>query len=82
MNDFSVAAHWQGDFEEAGLQKWAEELRGSLRSPRVTLGLVFMSPRFFPHARQALEIIRVHAQVPVLAGCSKQTKRDEDSGKK
>jgi small ligand-binding sensory domain FIST len=73
MNEFSVAGHWQEDFEEAGLQKWAEELRASLRSPRVTLGLVFMSPRFFPHARQALEIIRVHAQVPLLAGCSSQS---------
>jgi small ligand-binding sensory domain FIST len=29
-----------------------------------------MSPRFFPHAAQVLEILRVHAQVPLLAGCS------------
>ena len=29
-----------------------------------------MSPKFFPQARQVLEILRVHAQIPVLAGCS------------
>jgi small ligand-binding sensory domain FIST len=70
QNEYSVAAHWPGDFDEAGLQRWAEELRGQLRAPRVALGLVFMSPRFFPHAAQVLEILRVHAQIPLLAGCS------------
>ena len=29
-----------------------------------------MSPKYFPHARQVLEIFRVHAQIPLLAGCS------------
>ena len=29
-----------------------------------------MSPKFFPHARQVLEILRVHARIPLLAGCS------------
>ena len=69
-NEFSAAAHWPGDFEEARLQKWAEDLRHQLRAPRVSLGLVFMSPRFFPRARQVLEILRVHARIPLLAGCS------------
>ena len=31
-----------------------------------------MSPRYFPNAKQILEIIRVHARVPLLAGCSGQ----------
>src|SRR5204863_7972696 len=31
-----------------------------------------MAPRFFPHAKQVLEILRVHAQIPLLAGCSSQ----------
>jgi small ligand-binding sensory domain FIST len=31
-----------------------------------------MSPRFFPHAKQVLELVRVHAQIPLLAGCSSQ----------
>src|SRR5262249_19061025 len=26
----------------------------------------------FPHAKQVLEILRVHARIPVLAGCSSQ----------
>jgi len=65
-----VVAHWQQDFEEAGLRQWAEALRAELQSPQVSLGLVFMTPRFFPHARQVLEILRVHARIPLLAGCS------------
>ena len=56
--------------DEAGLQAWAEGLRRQLPAPRVSLGLVFMSPVFFPHARQVLEILRVHAQIPLLTGCS------------
>jgi small ligand-binding sensory domain FIST len=29
-----------------------------------------VSPKFFPHARAILEILRVHARIPLLAGCS------------
>ena len=68
--EYSVAAHWSGGFDEGGLRVWAENLRQQLRSPHVSLGLVFMTPRYFPHAKQVLEILRVHAQVPLLAGCS------------
>jgi small ligand-binding sensory domain FIST len=71
-NEHSIAAHWTGGFEEAGLQKWAEQLRTQLRTPQVSLGLVFMTPRFFPHAKQVLEILQVHARIPLLAGCSSQ----------
>jgi len=70
---FSIAAHWPDNFDEAGLQKWAADLRAQLPAPQVSLGLVFMSPKFFPHAKQALEILRVHAQIPLLAGCSSQS---------
>ncbi len=69
-NEYSVAAHWAGDFDEAALQNWAEQVRAELQAPRVSLGLVFMSPRFFPHAAPLLELLRVHAQIPLLAGCS------------
>jgi small ligand-binding sensory domain FIST len=72
-NEFSIAAHWPGDFDEAGLQKWAEALRAQLKAQQVDLGLVFMSPKFFPHAKQVLEIFRVHAKIPLLAGCSSQS---------
>ena len=54
----STAAHWTGGFDEAGLQKFAEELRSRLEAPQVSLGLVFMAPQFFPQARQVLEILR------------------------
>lgn len=67
---FSVAAHWSGDFDEAGLQRWAEDLRAQLTAGPVSLGLVFMTPKFFPQAKQVLEILRVHARVPLLLGCS------------
>jgi small ligand-binding sensory domain FIST len=69
-NSFSAAAHWSGDFDESKLRRWLEELRGRITSPTVSLGLVFVAPRLFPQAKQLLELIRVHAQVPLLAGCS------------
>ena len=72
-NEFSVAGHWASEFEERELQKWAENLRGQLQAPRVSLGLVFMSPKFFQHAKQILEILQVHAQIPFLSGCSSQS---------
>jgi len=65
-----VAAHWPGNFDDNGLREWAEHLRAQLLAPEVSLGLVFMSPNFFPHAAQALEVLRVHAKIPLLAGCS------------
>jgi small ligand-binding sensory domain FIST len=69
-SEFSIAAHWQDDFDESGLQQWAEDLRRQLPAPQISLGLVFMTPRFFPHAQAVLEILQVHARIPLLAGCS------------
>jgi small ligand-binding sensory domain FIST len=69
-SEFSVAAYWQDDFDEDGLREWAEKLRAQLGAHPVSLGLVFMSPKFFQHAQATLEILRVHARVPLLAGCS------------
>jgi len=68
--EFAVAAHWNGGFEERALQTWAGQVRGRLHTSHVSLGLVFLTPRFFPHATQVLEILRVHAQIPLLVGCS------------
>lgn len=70
VNEFSVTAHWDGSFDEPGLQAWVASLRASLRAPRVSLGLVFLSPRFFSHAAELLEVLRVHGQIPLLVGCS------------
>jgi small ligand-binding sensory domain FIST len=72
VNEFSIAGHWPGDFDEPGIQAWAEDLHRQLRAPQVSLGLVFMAPRFFPRAKQVLEILRVHARIPLLVGCSSQ----------
>ena len=69
-HDFSIAAHWPGGFDETGLRDWAENLRRQFPAPQVSLGLVFMSPKFFPYAKAVLEILRVHARIPLLAGCS------------
>jgi small ligand-binding sensory domain FIST len=70
---YAAAAHWNEPFEETALRSWAERLRHTLGNHKPTLGLVFMAPRFFAQATQILEIIQVHAQVPLLAGCSSQS---------
>jgi small ligand-binding sensory domain FIST len=70
QNDHSVADHWSGPFDEAELSAWAQKMRGRLKAPQVDLALLFMSPRLFPSAPQLLELFRVHAQAPLLAGCS------------
>lgn len=68
--EHSIAAHWSGAFDETALQQWAEQLRARFPAPRVSLGLVFIAPKLFPHAPQILEILQVHAKIPLLAGCS------------
>ncbi len=66
----AFAAHWSGGFDESSLAEWARKARRDLGSTKVSLGLVFMSPQFFPQAQAVLEILRVHAQIPLLVGCS------------
>ena len=68
--NFAVADHWRGGFDEAQLQTWAARLRSRLVKPGVSLGLLFMTPEFFPHAPQVLELLRLHGQIPLLVGCS------------
>ena len=65
---YSVAEHFDGELDEKKLERWAEELRKRIET--VTLGLVFLTPRFFASAQQILEILRVHARIPLLVGCS------------
>ena len=69
-NAYSVSGHFPGPFAEAPLREWARELRSRLAAPEVTLGLVFIAPRLFEHAQDILEILRLNARVPLLAGCS------------
>lgn len=69
-SQYAVSDTWSGGFDEGALQRWAEALRARLEAPQVTLGLLFVTPAFFPHAVQLLELLRVHARIPLLAGCS------------
>ncbi len=68
--EHSIAAYWSDGLNEDGLADWARRLRARLPAKEVSLGLVFMSPKFFPNAAQVLEILRLNAQIPLLAGCS------------
>ena len=70
QNDYAVSGHWQEEFDEEKMRVWAQELRRQLRAPRVSLGLVFMTPHYFARAAQILEVLRLHAQIPLLLGCS------------
>jgi small ligand-binding sensory domain FIST len=70
MSEFAASGFWQGDFNEAALCAWARQLRGQLRAPRVSLGLLFMTPHYFEAAPRILEALRVHAEIPKLIGCS------------
>ncbi len=72
-HEFSVAAHWDEAFDDRRFRLWVERLRASLRAPSVQLGLIFMAPRYFPHAAEILEILRVHGRIALLAGCSSQS---------
>lgn len=69
-NAHAVVSYWPGDFEEPAVQRWAEQLRADLAAAKVSLGLAFLGPRFMGRAPQVLELLRVHAQIPLLLGCS------------
>lgn len=65
----SAAGFLPGKFDELKLTAWAQSLAEQLGHP-ANLGLIFMTPHLFPDASAVLEIVRVHARVPLLAGCS------------
>ncbi|HEX9783799.1 MAG TPA: FIST N-terminal domain-containing protein [Opitutaceae bacterium] len=72
MNESSRSAvgYREGDWDEAELVEFAIALRRRLGSNAVTFGLVFVAPNLSGRARELLELLRVHAQIPVLVGCS------------
>lgn len=72
-NEYAVTGYWDGVFDEAGIRNWAENLRGQLAAPTVSLGLLFATPGYFKNAEELLELVRLYAQVPLLVGCSSQT---------
>ncbi|MGO8701003.1 MAG: FIST N-terminal domain-containing protein [Limisphaerales bacterium] len=70
MSKRAVTGYWMEGHDEDLLSAWAGRLRRQLEAPRVSLGLVFMTPDFGRMAPQALEILRVHGEIPLLLGCS------------
>jgi small ligand-binding sensory domain FIST len=70
QHDFAVTGHWHAPFNDDAMRAWAITLRKLLRAPQVSLGIVFMTPHYFENAEQILELLRVHAQIPLLIGCS------------
>jgi small ligand-binding sensory domain FIST len=70
QSSFAVSAVYEGRFDETKLRDWAQATRRELSAPGVTLGLVFVTTGLMDDAEQLLEVIRVHAQVPLLLGCS------------
>jgi small ligand-binding sensory domain FIST len=69
----AVASHFAGTWEEARVQRWAEGVRARLDATVVSLGMIFMTPDYFDVAAEVLEVIRLHARVPLLVGCSSQS---------
>lgn len=67
---YSATGQWNGGWDEPGLIAWAEELRAQLGDNPVSLGLLFTSSPYFEQAQNLLELLRVHAQIPLLVGCS------------
>ncbi len=70
MPGHAAAGHLAGPFDEKKLEEFAAALRLRLTAGPPTLGLIFLAPPFHAHAREVLELVRVHARVPLLAGCS------------
>ena len=70
LQDYAVTGHWHAPFNDDAMRDWATALRKQLRAAHVTLGTVFMTPQYFKDAEQILELLRVHAQIPLLIGCS------------
>jgi len=67
---YSVSAHYDGEFDVDDLEAWASGLRNQFTGEEISLGFVFVTPSFFDNAAELLEILRVHARIPLLIGCS------------
>jgi small ligand-binding sensory domain FIST len=70
MNDRAATGYWKTAFDDEALKAWAQRLRQELTAPHVSLGLLFMTPHYFEAAARILEVLRVHAEIPLLLGCS------------
>jgi small ligand-binding sensory domain FIST len=68
--EFSAVAHWDEDWDEESFAAWAHGFRSRVPTGGAVLGLVFMTAKWFDRATTILELLRVHAAIPVLIGCS------------
>ncbi len=66
---FSVAAWYGGRWDESLVAAWASDLRRRLNGP-VSLGLLFVTPAWSGRVSGLLEILQLHAHIPVLVGCT------------
>jgi small ligand-binding sensory domain FIST len=67
---YSVAAHFGADWDEDVFTTWLKGFRAQLPAPYVSLGVVYITPRYFDRAKDILELIRLHAGTQQLVGCS------------
>ncbi|MFP4068933.1 MAG: FIST N-terminal domain-containing protein [Opitutales bacterium] len=65
----SVVRHFQLPCDEGCLEAWAREQRSVLKGP-ATMALVFSGSGNNGRLDEILEIVRIYAQVPVVAGAS------------
>ncbi|HEY8967105.1 MAG TPA: FIST N-terminal domain-containing protein [Candidatus Methylacidiphilales bacterium] len=58
-----------GPYDEDAVRRVAKEAREELGG-EPTLGLVFVTPDYIPDIADFLEVVRLHARIPVLVGAS------------
>lgn len=67
----AVSRLCEGEFDEGKVKALAREAREALGC-EPTVGLVFATPEYVPHLEDFLEIVRLHAHIPILIGGSGQ----------
>jgi small ligand-binding sensory domain FIST len=70
VEQFSAVAHWDEPWDEDVFSAWARGFRSRVPVAGAVLGVVFMASKWFDRAETTLELLRVHAAIPVLIGCS------------
>lgn len=68
--DSAVTSAFHGTWDEDRFRRWCESARARLNAPAVSLGILSLTPDYFEHAEEALEVVRVHARTPLLVGVS------------
>jgi len=71
LNDeYSIAAYWSDGMDEGWPGGLGAAAAGAAAGDGGVAGAGLHVAKFFPHARQVLEILRLHGRIPLLAGCS------------